>query len=345
MNSAGSVYHSNAKLDEVIAKYKIDLQNVRVKGKTQSDFGNIVAENSYLQDIFAQYNIDLTKTNGRVVHSNFGSISAITGQFRELSAQYNLVLKNVTAKRVTSAFGSIEWINTTLDRTEADQIESQYNTDLQKVRCRKVKSKFGAVSAKDSILKEVHAQYDISLKNTYAEECESKFGNITIVCHPRQVFKMLFAHYSIDVENVEVKGKVVAKFGQVRAKNSELKEVECQSKLVLVNSRTLSVQISSSIDRKAVIDLTKSTIDGNVIVKDNTIVSAEIIETVVEIRDLFFGIFNFNFSKTENQGQKFDPTINLEIKGNGVVNGDVIFQGCKGKVVVQDQLRGEVRMG
>jgi len=135
-----------------------------------------------------------------------------------------------------------EWSNLKIDHSNESQQEylsatSYYHVDLNNVAIKgPVTSTWTNISAAQSELGNLEAYNNIDLINSSAKDLHSMWGHVSVKNDgtPREV-STITAHDNVDLENVDVKGKVHSTWGRVMAKGSALDRVESYYDLSLTN--------------------------------------------------------------------------------------------------------------
>lgn len=244
------------------------------------------------------------------------------------------VTKKSDQNKLYSAFGAIRAKGTKADTLVFKEVNACGDIDLEHVSIGgRVLSNFGKVYAAYSVLGDVNAANQITLKNSMANKVQSLFGGVTIAQDAETNSKIgsIFANSGVRLDAVLVEGKIRSEFGTVEAKKSTLQKVFASGNIDLINSaakkltsefgkvsvrqtdgtkRLIShitargeaivegslvedVTLHVSQDKRGVLDFKNSEI-GEVVIKVDNVYSGRL-----SFSSLFWNLFRFPFSKTD----------------------------------------------
>ncbi len=317
--------------------------------------------------VLARDGIKFTNVTANAVKCSMGAIKAINSTLNDVSGRDGIKLKSVTALgEIKSSMGKVD-----AEDSKLGNVEGRDGVKIQRSLVDSVKSSMGSIKAKESTLGRVKARDGMTLYNSSANSCNVTMGDLSISAEQKRSFKTLLARNNINLKNITAE-KVESKCGKVNAEYCTLKEIESTGELSLVRSTCGSAKLFVEEGNKGILTLSDSTIEGNLIVeviKGGTnmfgsnistssgstcsIISGRTFQIVTSSIDAFDCTYMQNGSTgTVNgipykfEGGKFvslarvekkskvSEEIEIEINGNGLVNGNIVFKGCTGKVTI-----------
>lgn len=338
--------HQGIKLNKVIG----------IKDVTCSR-GFIKVKDSQLNNVKARDGINLFDTSASHIEVSLGSLSWINNKMIQYSAQSieacdGILLKGVSCLgKTTSPMGKIKAENCILEgviaREEIHLINSVAKIvkvrmgnlkikhyDLEKASfkklfaskeialqtvtvAKKVICSMGKIKARNCKLHHLKARDGISLINTSATSCQVDMGQLSIIATETPFsYQSIDARDDIGIRNIKVEQLLKSHYGEIHAMKCILSAVEVYYSIEMLESTASSVLLKAHYG-KGFCTFTDSIIEGDLIVKENAIQSRSI------------------FGKRSTSASSLQETneIKLVIKG-GIIKGNIIFRGCKGKVTL-----------
>lgn len=346
--SMGKLTWTNDKRSEIPAENieardGIKLTNVSCQGTAKCSMGEIKAKNASLAQVLARDGVQLIDSSAQTVKVDMGVLTVenenLGSSFQQLLARDGIQLQNI---EVSGA-----------------------------VTC-----KMGKIKAENCHLNTVSSRDGIALFNSSANSCQVEMGNLLVLAKEKLVYQILSAHDDISLENIEVKNSVKSKFGTFNATNCTLPEIQALEQIKLVGTFCNSATLMVPKDKKGIIILENSIIEGDLVIEviENSgsgIVNCNIggggmsvkqrgSSFEISVGDLSYlkcisvrkgstGLVNgipYKYVNSEfiplssaNSESKPSNKIEIEIKGNGTIKGNVIFREYKGKVTLSGEAK------
>lgn len=380
-SSMGSIEAENSKLNSVKARDGAELSNTTASN-IQVPMGKLIWTNDKLSEIPVE-NVEARDGIKLTNVSCHGTAKCPKGEIKAKNASLNQVLARDGVQLIDSSAQTVkvDMGVLTVENTNPDSIFQQLiardGIQLQNIKVSGgVTCGMGKIKTENCQLNTVSSRDGIALFNSSANSCQVEMGNLFISAKERLVYQQLSARDDICFENIEVINPVKSKFGTFNATNCTLPEIQASEQIKLVNTFCNSATLMVPRDKKGVIILEDSVIEGDLVIEvaegsssgiincrsRNSGGGMSVIQTgssfQISVGDLsqlkFMSVNNgstgfingmpYKYVNTEfvplsskNSESKPSDEIEIEIKGNGTIKGHVIFRECKGKVTLGEK--------
>lgn len=378
----GSIEAENSKLNSVKARDGAELSDTTASN-IQVPMGKLIWTNDKLSEIPAE-NIDARDGIKLTNVSCQGTIKCSMGEIKAKNASLNQVLGRDGVQLIDSSAQTVKVDMGVLTVENANpgstfqQLIARDGIQLQNIEvCGSVTCNMGKIKAQNCQLNTVSSRDGIALFNSTAKSCQVAMGNLFISAKERLVYQQLSARDDIFLENIEAKNSVKSKLGTFNAINCVLPEIHAAEQIKLVCTLCNSATLMVPKDKKGVIILEDSIIEGDLVIEVIENSGSGIINCSsrisggsgmsvtqrgssfqISVGDLSYlkfmsvnngstGVVNgmpYKYVNREfiplssaNSESKPSNEIEIEIRGNGTIKGNVSFRDCKGKVTLSSE--------